>query len=315
MRDRRAVDDLTIEELEQILRVKKHQARQERLKRFTDGGRRRADLPLPEGESSEEMAGDLDDQHNHLPVSSLPDGKPRWRDRSLRDKLLLAVELAAALGLVGIMIFAATTLQRINQESAAAQASNLAGLPTATATPIISAVVLPSGHTPPTNPGGPQPNYDEVPEYLRPVIEQQFAGPVIVPTPGPSHARRIRIPAIGVDALVVQGDGWEQLKQGVGQHIGTANPGQPGNVVLSAHNDIYGEIFRYLDELNEGDEIILETLTQTVTYQVVYVDNAVDPTDVSVMESTNEAIVTLISCYPYWSDTHRIVVVAKLTDL
>jgi LPXTG-site transpeptidase (sortase) family protein len=45
----------------------------------------------------------------------------------------------------------------------------------------------------------------------------------------------------------------------------------------------------------------------------VYV-NIVEPTDVSAMESTNEAIVTLISCYPYWGDTQRIVVVAKLVE-
>jgi sortase A len=313
MRDRRSVDDLTIEELEQILRIKKHQARQERLKRFTDAGRRRADLPLPEDASSEDTAGVPDAPRDVPPISPTPGGTTRWRERSLRDKLLLAVELTAALGLVAIMVFAATALQRINQESAAAQASNLAGLPTASATPIISAVVLPSGHTPPTDPGGAQPNYDEVPDYLRPVIEQQFAGPVIIPTPGPSHARRIRIPAINVDALVVQGDGWEQLKQGVGQHIGTANPGQQGNIVLSAHNDIFGEIFRYLDELKEGDEITLETLTQTVTYQVVAV-KIVEPTDVSAMESTNEAVVTLVSCYPYWVDTQRIVVIARLVE-
>lgn len=312
MRDRRSVDDLTIEELEQILRIRKHQARQERLKRFTDAGRRRTDLTLPEDASPEDTAGELDAPSDVLP-SPAPGSATSWRERSLRDKLLLAVELAAALGLVAIMVFAASALQQINQESAAAQAMSLAGLPTATATPIISAVVLPSGHTPPTDPGGAQPNYDEVPEYLRPVIEQQFAGPVIIPTPGPSHARRIRIPAISVDALVVQGDGWEQLKQGVGQHIGTANPGQQGNIVLSAHNDIFGEIFRHLDQLQEGDEIILETLTQTVMYQVVDVDY-VEPTEVSVMESTNEAIVTLISCYPYWGDTQRIVVVARLLE-
>lgn len=313
MRDRRSVDDLTIEELEQILRIKKHQARQERLKRFTDGGRRRADLPLPEDAPSEDTVEEMDAPRDIAPISPTPGGATSWRERSLRDKLLLAVELAAALGLAAIMVFAALALRRINEESAAAHASNLAGLPTATATPIISAVVLPSGHTPPTDPGGAQPNYDEVPEYLRPVVEQQFAGPVIVPTPGPSHARRIRIPAIKVDALVVQGDGWEQLKQGVGQHIGTANPGQQGNIVLSAHNDIYGEIFRDLSELDEGDDIIIETLTQTVMYQVVYV-KIVEPTDVSAMESTNEAIATLISCYPYRINTQRIVVIARLVD-
>ncbi len=39
---------------------------------------------------------------------------------------------------------------------------------------------------------------------------------------------RIEIPALKVDAPVVQGDGWEQLKKGVAQHIGSANPGEGG---------------------------------------------------------------------------------------
>jgi sortase A len=312
MRDRRSVDDLTIEELEHILRIKKHQARQQRLQRFTSAGRRRADLPSPEDappENPEELS---EAQPEDTEDSPDPSKRKSWQERSLRDKLLLAVEIAAALGLVAILIFAAQALQKINQESMAAQASSLADLLTPTPTPIISAVVLPGGHTSPKDPGGAKPNYEEVPENLRPIIEQQF-NLVTIPTPAPSQARRIRIPAIHVDALVVQGDGWEQLRQGVGQHIGTANPGQPGNVVLSAHNDIYGEIFRDLDQLSEGDEIILETLTQTFMYRVVYWET-VEPTEVKYLESANEPVATLISCYPYWEDTERIVVIASLVE-
>ena len=120
-------------------------------------------------------------------------------------------------------IFAALSLQELNADSAQDQADAVAELPTASPTPIISAVVLPGGHTPPTSPGGAQPNYDEVPAYLRPQVEQQFSGPVILPTPGPTLASFIEIPSIGINAKIVQGDGWEQLKQGVGQHVGTAD--------------------------------------------------------------------------------------------
>ncbi|MBN1428140.1 MAG: class D sortase [Anaerolineae bacterium] len=311
MRDRRSVDDLTIEELEHILHVRKHQARQQRLQRFASAGRRRADLPSPEDAPLEELA-ESPEQQTDETVKPVSDNGKSWRERSLRDKLLLAVELIAVLGLVGLMILTAQTLQRINQEAAAAQASNLANLPTPTATPLIGPVVLPGGHTSPLDPGGSKPNYDEVPAHLRPIIEQQL-NPVWIPTPAPSSAHRIRIPVIRVDAPVVQGDGDAQLMQGVGQHIGTANPGQPGNVVLTAHNDIHGEIFRDLELLKEGDEIILETLTQTFIYQVVLQD-IVEPTDVKYLESTNEAITTLISCYPYWKDTHRIVIIAGLVE-
>lgn len=122
---------------------------------------------------------------------------------------------------------------------------------------------------------------------------------------------RIQIPALGVDAPIVQGDNWEQLKKGVGQHHPSANPGITGNVVLSAHNDIFGEIFRDLDRLKPGDEVLLYTSQHRYTY-VVTGTTITTPTDIAVMESTASPTVTLISCYPYRVDDKRIVVSATL---
>jgi len=306
MPDRRSVDDLSIEELEHILRIRKREARLKRLERFASAGRRRADVPSPE-----DIAGGPGGPQ--VPHTSFLAGGLRWQERTLRDKLLLAIEVVAALGLAGVLFFAATTLQEINRQSAEAQASSLSALPTASPTPLITVAVLPSGHTSPTSPGGAQPNYDEVPGYLRPVVEQQFNGPIALPTHGPGLARRIAIPAISVDHPVVQGDGWEQLKQGIAQHIGTANPGQRGNMVVSAHNDIFGEIFRNLDRLKPGDKVTVQTLTQQFTYEVQYT-RYVSPDTISVMDPTSEPILTLISCYPYLVDNKRIVVVAKLVE-
>lgn len=118
------------------------------------------------------------------------------------------------------------------------------------------------------------------------------------PTPSVEQAIRIQIPAIKVDAPVVQGDGWEQLKKGVGQRLGTPNPGQRGNIVLSAHNDIFGEIFRDLDKLKPGDQVILYSNQRAYVY-IVQQTQIVEPTRVEVMAPTQEPIVTLISCYPY----------------
>ncbi len=297
MPDRRSVDDLSIEELEQILRIKKREARMQRLERYEQTGRRRGDVPMP-GDKDE-----LSEAQGFTTVSEKPS--------PLRDNLLLGIEVLAALGLVVLLVYVARSLIQINEESAAAQAEEVSELPTAEPTPILGLVVLPGGHTPPTSPGGAQPNYSEVPAHLRPLVEQQFAGPVIIPTPAPGNAIRVRIPALDVDAPVVQGDGWEQLKKGVGQHIGTPDPGETGNMVLSAHNDVYGEIFRRLDELSPGDEIIVSTRTRDYTYRVADT-RIVSPTSVEVMAPTREAVVTLISCYPYLVNTERIVVVAEL---
>ncbi len=106
---------------------------------------------------------------------------------------------------------------------------------------------------------------------------------------------------------------WEQLKKGVAQKIGSAGPGQIGNMALAGHNDIYGEVFRNLDKLSPGDEITVSTQRQSYTY-VVRDTKVVDPTEVWVLEPTNFASVTLISCYPYRVNSKRIVVFADLVQ-
>lgn len=314
MPDRRTVDELSIEELEQILRVRKAQARQERLRHLAENGRRKPGAPITkEVERPNIPTEDLDyesfvyDRDVELDAGT---------GKTLRDRLLLGIEMLAVVGIVAVLIFAAMQLRDINADAASEQAAAVESaidLPTATATPIISAVVLPGGHTVTETGEGrqAQPNYEEVPAHLRPMVEQQFAGPVIVPTPGPGNALSVRIPAIGVDAPVVQGDGWAQLKRGVGQHIGTANPGEDGNMVLSAHNDVFGSIFRHLEDLQEGDEIIVTTTTREYVYRVSH-SRIVEPTEVSVMAPTREPIVTLISCWPYLVNNQRIVVVGVL---
>jgi sortase A len=293
MKDRRSVDDLSIDELQRVLSEKKRIAREARLARYRQTGRA-----------------------VRVPIGTLPDAErlelpgakraPRSLPRRLFDVFLLLVEVGAVLGLVYVLYNGSEILARLNREVAAAVAD---AVPTFTATPLVTAVVLPSGHTPPTSPEGGQPNDAEIPESLRPLV-QSLPVPVI-PTQGPSQALRIVVPAINVDMIVVQGDGWEQLKKGVGQRIGTPDPGQNGNLVLSAHNDIFGEIFRRLDELAPGDEVQLYTASQIFTY-IVTGTEVVEPTRVSVMDPTEHASLTLISCYPYRVDNRRIVVFADL---
>ena len=172
--------------------------------------------------------------------------------------------------------------------------------------------MLPGGHTPPTEGRSAQFNYSEIPEHLRPLVQQQMAAPISLPTPGPESPTRIQIPAINVDASIVSGTDWEALKRGVGHQPGTGLPGQSGNVVLSAHNDIYGDLFRHLDDLEPGDQIIISTFSQRYTYTVREYQ-ILRPSDVWVMDPTHNPTATLISCYPYQVDTQRIVVFADLT--
>lgn len=300
MRDRRSVDDLSIEELERILAIKKRQSREERLRRFNQTGKRSGDV-LP-----------ANDQQGLKPVPRAEaEAEPDPVKKTARDRLLLGLEVAAVIGLVALLVGTAFSLRNLNQEAASVQ--ELTPLPSPSATPLINSVVLPGGHTPPTGPGGAQPNLAEVPEHLRPVVQQSFFGLTVLPTPGPNNGIRITIPAIGVDAPIVEGDTWEQLKKGVAHRLGTANPGQTGNMVFSAHNDIFGEIFRDLDQLQPGDEIYIQTASRSYTY-IVREQLIVAPTEVSLMDPTHEPTTTLISCYPYLIDTERIVIIGELVE-
>ncbi len=287
-----------MEELRRLLVEKRRSDRQARLERYRKTGRV-VSLAYEEDTSlgalrSGRLNGEGEDEYRGS-------RSPR---RRLMEAILLLVEVAAVIGLVFILFNGMNVLRQLNQEVQAAIEQ-----PTMTPTPLISAVVLPSGHIPPNAEGGARPNEAEIPEHLRPLVQSLANLPL--PTPGPEHAVQIQIPAIGVDAPVVQGDGWEQLKKGVGQHINTANPGQNGNGVFSAHNDIFGEIFRDLDQLKPGDEVILFTSQRAYTYLITG-SKIVEPDQVEVMNPTRDPTITLISCWPYLVDNKRIVVTARL---
>jgi len=295
------VEDLSIPELEAALSQRRVEARRLRLEQFRASGRA---LRL---EAPSDRTWPITPNGDDARGASAGETEAPSRRRTFLNRTLLLVEIGAVVGLVLILLSGLGALRELNAEVAAAL-----GGPTPLATPLIRAVVLPSGHTPPTSPGGAQPNEAEIPENLRPFVESL---PVVgLPTPGPEQARSILIPALWTSAApVVQGDGWEQLKRGVGQHLGTANPGDSGNLVLSAHNDIFGELFRDLDQLKPGDEIRLSTASRDFVYRVTGTE-IVGPTDVEVMEATSRPTVTLISCYPYLVDNKRIVVFAELAS-
>ena len=124
---------------------------------------------------------------------------------------------------------------------------------------------------------------------------------------------RIVIPEIKVDAPIINGVAWEDLKKGVGHLPGSANPGERGNLYLAAHNDIFGEIFRHLEKLEIGDEYFIYAGEQKFRY-VVKEKRIISPTDVEVMLPTTEPVATLQTCYPYLVDTHRLVVISELAE-
>jgi sortase A len=139
-------------------------------------------------------------------------------------------------------------------------------------------------------------------------------------------------PAIGLEAPVIE-MGWEVKTNengeeysewlvpafAAGWHKNSALPGHTGNTVLSAHHNIDGEVFRYIVDLEPGDRVDLEADGRMYRYTVeekyivaeknqplaIRIENA------QYIQPTDDDRLTLVTCWPYETNTHRVVVVAR----
>lgn len=133
---------------------------------------------------------------------------------------------------------------------------------------------------------------------------------------------RIKLDTKVVDVGVLPNGEMETAAYAAGRLSFGAEAGETGNVVLAGHNDVLGEVFRRLPELQPGDEIVLYRGEKAYRYQVesrtiVREQGATDAQrreNARWMDPTDEPVCTLISCYPYRVDTHRYIVRARLTE-
>ena len=117
----------------------------------------------------------------------------------------------------------------------------------------------------------------------------------------------------------MQGTGLPQLALGPGHVPGTALPGQVGNFAVAAHRVTAGNPFLHLNELRPGDKVMVITAATRYTYLVTHTE-LVLPGDTAVLDPVpghphqppREAMITLITCDPPWTGTHRIIVSGSL---
>jgi sortase A len=121
----------------------------------------------------------------------------------------------------------------------------------------------------------------------------------------------IKIPRIGVVKTVVQGVGVEDLKKGPGHYPDTSMPGQTGNAAIAGHRTTYGAPFYNLDELKPNDPILVTTVQGSFRYEVMET-KIVRPSQVDVLNKTDDNRLTLTTCHPRFSASSRMVVTAKL---
>lgn len=131
----------------------------------------------------------------------------------------------------------------------------------------------------------------------------------------------IHIPRFGADwdpRPIVQGISDEDLKHGVGHYPKTVMPGGVGNLSIAGHRVTYGAPFNQIDELKQGDHIVVETETGWYTYKmtsakIVYPDEVevVAPVPDRPGVTATERMLTLTACHPEYSARQRYIVHAK----
>jgi len=175
------------------------------------------------------------------------------------------------------------------------------------------------------------------------------AGPVAVTTVEPlvfgsgMAPTRLLIPALNLDTpvetmgwkVIEDAKGlrseWEVIDFAAGHHVNSAFPGEAGNVVLSGHNNIGGSVFKSVCVIGQpgvdfglGDEMILvDESGRRFAYQVngwrrmqeANASIAQRQDNAQYLNPTTDAQLTLVTCWPPNSNTHRVVVTGLLTGM
>jgi sortase A len=129
--------------------------------------------------------------------------------------------------------------------------------------------------------------------------------------PGEPFAR-IRVEALGLDAIVVEGTDAAQLRMGPGRDGRSLAPGEGGLVYLAGHRTTFGAPFGDLDRLQPGDRVRLE-LPYAVYEYAVTGSRVVPASDLDVLRSRGREELALQACHPRFFASHRLVVFARPT--
>jgi len=121
---------------------------------------------------------------------------------------------------------------------------------------------------------------------------------------------RLKIPRLGLSAVVVNGTGVGDLRRGPGRHLDSYMPGERELVYIAGHRTTYGAPFGNINELRSGDPITLELPYATVEYRVTG-HRIVDDNDISVLKSPHHEELVLQACHPRFFASQRYLVYAR----
>ena len=121
---------------------------------------------------------------------------------------------------------------------------------------------------------------------------------------------RIRIPRLGLSAVVVNGTDRETLKRGPGRYLPSAMPGEGELVYIAGHRTTYGAPFSRIDKLRKGDRVLVELPYGTFSY-VITGHRIVPSNELSVLRSKGHEQLVLQACHPRFFATHRYLAYAR----
>lgn len=130
----------------------------------------------------------------------------------------------------------------------------------------------------------------------------------------PGALFKITIPKINSSWVGYEGTNIPSLKRGPGHYIGTAMPGKLGTCIIAGHRTTYGAPFDRVDQLVNGDQIILETTEGKQLIYLVTEKMEVLPNDLSALKQTEYASLILTTSTPKFYATRMLLVFAKLAE-
>lgn len=247
----------------------------------------------------------------------------------IRTGFFAVILLALVLSVTGCRIeIGLTPPPQATLAGGVAKPAAMAVYPTATPAP-----VMPIAETEATPTPTPAPT--AAPQMAVADAPSTEAIPTMVPSPTPIPLIPAQLPparlaaaAIGLD-VPVKSTGWTEVDgqepvwlvpdDAPGWHENSALPGHGSNVVLSGHHNMGAEVFRNLVDLKVGDKIVLEADNRDYYYAVtdrfIVADRDV-PEEQKLQNAqwispTTDERLTLVTCWPYNDNSHRVIVIAK----
>lgn len=125
---------------------------------------------------------------------------------------------------------------------------------------------------------------------------------------------RMRVPRLGLDAIVVEGTGAADLRRGPGRDERTFMPGEGELSYIAGHRTTFGAPFAHIDRLRPGDLATIELPYATLTYRVTS-HRIVPATQMSVLKTRGHDELALQACHPRFFATERYIVYASLVSI